>query len=232
MNLTATLWHLQSLDQAIDAKTQRLRQVDDALANDPALSTARAEFEAEQKQQGELRARLRDAELEAKSVDAKLVEINERLYGGRVTNPKELDDLSKDFEMHRRQRSTLDDKLLGLMDSIEQAQTRVNAKSIALKELEAKRANDLAHLTVEQKTLTTQLTELRADHTRTRESLGADPLRLYDQLRRTKAGRAVAQLRRDSCGACGVTVPTGLVNRVHVGDEIVKCSGCARILAP
>jgi len=232
MNLTATLWHLQMLDQDIDDKTKRLRQVDEALANDPALSSARAEFESEQKKFAELRGNLLNTELEAKSIDAQLKEINERLYSGRVTNPKELDGLSKDLEMHRRQRSGLDDKLLGLMDLIDQAQKRVNEKSTTLKQVEAKRANDLAHLTNEQKTLTNQLSELFANQTRTRESLGADTLKMYDQLRRTKAGRALAQLRRDSCGACGVTVPTGLVNRVHNGEEIINCSSCGRILAP
>jgi predicted nucleic acid-binding Zn-ribbon protein len=232
MNLIATLWHLQVLDQDIDDKTKRLRQIDEALANDPALASARAEFESEQKKFAELRGNLLNTELEAKSIDANLIEINERLYSGRVTNPKELDGLSKDLEMHRRQRSGLDDKLLELMELIDQAQARVNAKSTTLKQIEANRANDLAHLTAEQKSLMPLLSELHANQAQTRESLGADTLRMYDHLRRTKAGRAIAQLRRDSCGACGVTVPTGLVNRVHNGEEIVNCSSCGRILAP
>ena len=232
MNLVGTLWQLQTLDQEIDERTHRLRQVDDSLANDPVVGVARTALATEQKKLDEVRAGLQDRELEAKGLDAKLKELNQRLYSGYVVNPKELDGLSKDLEMHKRLRSALDDKLLELMDSVEQAQTRVSAIAENLKQVEGKRAGDLEHLSHERETIALHLKVLDADRDKTRGLLDADKLGIYEQLRRTKAGRAVVQLRRDSCGACGVTVPTGLVNRVRTGDEIVTCLGCNRILAP
>ena len=53
----------------------------------------------------------------------------------------------------------------------------------------------------------------------------------YDHLRRTKAGRAVSPIKTGACSACGVSVPTGLVQRVRAGSELVFCSGCGRILS-
>jgi len=231
MNLAATLWQLQNIDQEIDDKTHRLRQVDESLANDPAVATARAALTTEQEKLGDLRAALQDRELEAKGLDAKIKELTQRLYSGTVSNPKELDGLSKDVEMHKRQRSTLDDKLLELMDAVDQASRRQDTQAASLKLVESKRTGDLDKLNLERKTLSTRLDVLHAEHEKTRASLDSDVLRIYDQLHRTKVGRAVAQLRRDSCGACGVTVPTGLVNRVRTGDEIVHCTSCGRILA-
>ncbi len=236
MSLTATLWHLQLLDQEIDDKASRSRQVGEALASDPVVATARAALDADQKRFAELRGTLHDRELEANGLDAKIKELSERLYSGRVTNPKELDGLDKDLQMHKRQRSTLDDKLLELMDAIEQAQARVNEKANTLKQIETKRAGDLEHLMRERETLTIRLAELNTDREQTRAVLSlskddTNALRTYDKLRQTKAGRAVVQLRRDSCGTCGVSVPTGLINRVHTGEEIVLCPSCGRILA-
>jgi predicted nucleic acid-binding Zn-ribbon protein len=230
MNLVATLWQLQTLDQEIDDKTQRMNQVAESLASDPAVASARATQEVEQKKLAQVRGALHDRELEAKGLDAKLKELNQRLYSGNVVNPKELDGLSKDLEMHKRQRSALDDQLLELMEQVEQAQARVNTQADALKQLESKRAGDLTTLTRDHETLATRLAHLKTDRAQTQAMLAGDGLRIYDQLRRTKAGRAVVQLRRDSCGACGVTVPTGLVNRVRTGDEIVYCTSCGRIL--
>lgn len=231
MNIVAALWQLQMLDQEIDEKTQRLHQVDESLANDPAVAAARAVLAAEQKKLGDLRAALRDRELEASSLDAKIKELNQRLYSGNVANPKELDGLSKELEMHKRLRSSLDDKLLELMESNEQAQARTDAHSNSLRQIETKRSGDIATLAHENETLAKRLAALTTNRDQLRSQLGSDALRSYDQLRRTKAGRAVVQLRRDSCGACGVTVPTGLVNRVRTGDEIVNCTSCGRILA-
>jgi hypothetical protein len=231
VNLVATLWRLQSLDQEIDDKTKRARQVDDALAGDPVVAIARAAFDEEQKRLAALRAALHDRELEAKGLASKIKELNDRLYSGRVSNPKELDGLDKDLQMHKRQLGALDDKLLELMDAVDQAEARINDKTNALEQVEGKRASDLDRLAREREALAARLAQLRADRAQTRAALDQETLRTYDKLRETKAGRAAAQLRRDACGACGVSVPTGLANRVHTGDEMVLCPSCGRILA-
>ena len=230
MNLVALLWQLQTIDQEIDEKTKRQTLVEQALASDPAVLSAQTALAVEQKKLSELRAALRDRELEGKSLEAKTKSVEQRLYGGTVANPKELDGLSKDLDMHKRQRGALDDKLLELMDAVEQAQARVNTQAGALKQIEGKRAGDLENLAREHATLIKRLATLETERAKNRSALGADAARAYDQLKRTKAGRAVAQLKRDSCGACGVTVPTGLINRVRTGDEITICVGCGRIL--
>ncbi|MBM3127818.1 MAG: hypothetical protein FJ009_04185 [Chloroflexi bacterium] len=231
MNLVALLWHLQTTDAELDDKTRRARQVEDALANDPAVVAARAANDDAHKRLGATRAQLHDRELEAQTLDAKITEIEMRLYGGRVTNPKELDSLEKDLQMHKRLRGALDDKRLGLMDAVESAQKHADETARAREQSEIARASALEHLARERDTLGARLGELNAARERTRGALNADALRLYEQLHKTKAGRAVAPIKRDACSACGVGTPTGLIQRVREGNEIVLCSGCGRILA-
>lgn len=231
MTRTSTLWHLQVIDQDLDNKTRRARQVDDALANDPQVVAARGALEAEQKKLSESRIMLKDRELDASSLDAKIKELDARLYSGAVTNPKELDGLEKDLQMHKRHRSDLDDKLLALMDSVELALRQVEEKALALRKIEETRSSDVEHLSREKESLARRIAELDAQREQARAALGADALRHYDHLQRAKAGRAVAQIKNSSCGVCGVTVPSGLINRVRAGDEIVLCSSCGRILA-
>ena len=231
MNLVSLLWHLQTTDAELDDKTKRARQVDDALANDPNLVTAHVANDDAQKQLRALRAQMHDRELEAKTLDLKIKNIEERLYGGRVTNPKELDGMDKDLQMHKRQRGVLDDKLLELMDAVEQAQKRADAQANALRQAAATRARGLEQLTHERDSLAARITKLNAEREQARITLNADTLHTYDHLRKTKAGRAVVQIKRDACSACGVATPTGLVHRVREGNEIVLCAGCGRILA-
>jgi hypothetical protein len=232
MNLVTVLAHLQSLDYEIANQSKRGHQIDEAIAGDPAVVAARAALDAEQKRLHDLTSQLRDRELEAKGLDQKIKELNDRLYGGRITNPKELDGYAKDLEMHKRNRSLLDDKLLELMDAVDQTKKRVDEQSLAFKQIEDKRASELEHLTRERESLTTRLTQLAAEREATRASIAAEVLRTYDKLLLTKAGRAVAQLKREACGVCGVGVPTGLINRVRTGEEMIFCSSCGRILAP
>ena len=231
MNIISLLWHLQMTDTELDDKTTREREVDGALANDPNLVAARSAHDDTQKRLSAARAQMHDRELEAKTLDAKIKGIEERLYSGRVTNPKELDGMEKDLQMHKRQRGALDDKLLELMDAVEQAQKHADETARALKQTDASRAHDLEQLARERDALTARRAELNAEREQTRAALTADALGTYDHLRKTKAGRAVVQIKRDACGACGVGTPTGLAHRVREGNEIVLCPGCGRILA-
>ena len=231
MSRISTLWHLQTIDQEIDDRTKRAREVDEALSSNSTVVAARAALETAQKKLAEARGSLRDRELDAASLDAKIKELEERLYSGRVNNPKELDGLEKDLQMHKRRRNQMDDTLLMLMDSVEDALKQVDEKTQALKQLEGIRADDVAHLAREKESLAQRLDELVGLREQTRAALDADALRQYDTLRRTKAGRAVSQVKSASCGMCGVAVPTGLLNRLRAGDEIVVCSSCGRMLA-
>lgn len=233
MNLLPLLWHLQTTDTELDEKAKRLQQIDAALGDAPNLDAARAAHADAQKRLAALRAQLHDSELQALALDAKIQSLEERLYSGRVTNPKELDGMEKDLQMHQRQRRALDDKLLELMEGVEQAQARVDETARTLQQIETARARELEHLAREREALHARLAELHRAREETRAHLNshADVLRLYDQLRQTKGGRAVVQLKRDACGACGFAIPTAQIQRVREGNTLVLCSGCGRILA-
>ncbi len=230
MSRISALTRLQNLDLEWDEKDKRLRQIDSLLAADPALVAARSASDADQKRLAELRAALRERELEAKGADARIKEMEQRLYGGRVGNPKELEGLEREVGMLKRQRSQLDDQLLELMEAVDQAQKRHSASADTATRAEAKRAGDVEALTRERDTLAARLAELANEREQVRSSLDPDTLRAYDRLRR-KAGYALSYIRRDACSVCGVAVPTGLVQRVRAGDELVYCSGCGRVLA-
>ncbi len=230
MSRISTLLRLQRLDQELGEKNKRLREIGGQLATDPASDAARSARDAEQAKFSTLRANLRERELEAKGADARIKEIEQRLYGGRVMNPKELDGIEKEVQMLKRQRSALDDHLLELMDAVEQSQKRLNVSTESVVKAEGTRTGDVERLSQEKESLDTRLSELAVEREEVRTSLDVEALRVYDHLHR-KSGRAVATLHRDACSICGVSVPTGHVQRVRAGNELVFCSGCGRILA-
>ena len=113
MSRISNLDRLQNIDQQLDEKTHRAHQIEEQLASDPAGAAARASFEAEDRKLADLRASLRARETDGKQVDSKIREVEERLYSGRVSNPKELEGMEKDLQMHRRQRSQSDGQRAG-----------------------------------------------------------------------------------------------------------------------
>ena len=232
MSRIFSLAHLQTIDSEIDDLSRRIHQIDQKLAGDPAVTSARAALDAEEKHLAEEQAALRAREREAQSVQAEIKDMEDRLYGGHVTSPRELEGMEKDLEMHKRQRSSLDDELLERMERIDQLQKRTRELNGHLDQMQSSRSKDIEAISREKDKVNSRLSGLTLERDQLRGDLDSEALRTYDHLRRTKAGRAVAVLRLDACGACGMAVATGLLQRVRAGDEIVFCSGCGRILSP
>ena len=63
-----------------------------------------------------------------------------------------------------------------------------------------------------------------------RARLSEVDLQVYDSLYESKKGRAVAHVKGSSCAACGYAIPSGLASRARMGEEIVYCANCGRIL--
>lgn len=55
---------------------------------------------------------------------------------------------------------------------------------------------------------------------------------LYQRIRKARGGRAVAVVRRNSCGGCFNVVPHQKIVELHKLKSIITCEHCGRILVP
>jgi predicted nucleic acid-binding Zn-ribbon protein len=179
------------------------------------------------------RCRARQAEREQiqQQVAARLAQTQNRLYGGKVRNPKELEDAEKDVAQQRRQQAQAEDALLEALIALE---TATEAATLAQAEL-AQRVQEWtaaqAGLRVEQARLTERLAAERARQANARRGVPAGPLHTYDTLRPRRAGRAVARLDDDTCSACLVAVSPGRIAAARDDDDnLAYCENCGRIL--
>ncbi|MCK4696871.1 MAG: hypothetical protein KAT53_01045, partial [Dehalococcoidia bacterium] len=60
--------------------------------------------------------------------------------------------------------------------------------------------------------------------------LDASSLELYQALRRKRHGRAVAKVEQGMCQGCRIALPMSELQRARLGQELVQCSSCERIL--
>ncbi len=232
MNRLDLLAELQNLDTRIEENAQARKQLETRLGDQTAVATAREATAEAGRQEHDLRTRLHNLELEVKSLEEQIRGVGARLYGGRVTNAKELSGLTRDEEMLKRQKGELEDRMLELMAQIEMVEKVTRERQDSLTKISAARAHendqDSARLAVLQSTAA----QLVQDRERVRARIPPDDLGTYDGLYRSKKGRAVAHVKGTSCAACGYAIPSGLASRVRVGEELVFCVNCGRILVP
>jgi len=230
MDRSHLLYHLQTIDLEIHNGKRRLEEVEAGLGESEELRQVRRALQKAEDELSRWRTTLRDLELEARGLTAKITSTEERLYGGRVTNPKELTNLQNEVSYLKRRKSELEDRQLEAMVEVEEHEAEADGKKASLAQIEAEWSDTQKRLIEERSELKERLAHLKKERAKLEGSIRAEDLALYGELCSRKDGRAVALLKGEVCQACRVTLPTSQVQQARSGDALSFCSSCRRIL--
>ncbi len=225
------LYRLQLLDGEMAEHLSKLREMENQLGESAELLDARRAREQAEASLGNWRARLRELEMDLEVVNGRISATEQRLYGGQVTNPKELASLQQDLQYSKRSRDETEDQALMAMERLDKAE---KALSSATAKLEAtvsawrKEQDRLAQQIEREQTAVAELKQAREELV---APLDAGHVALYQELLRKKGGRAVARLNGSICEGCRVTLPSSQAQQVRRAQELVTCPNCGRILA-
>ncbi|HZS13498.1 MAG TPA: C4-type zinc ribbon domain-containing protein [Candidatus Dormibacteraeota bacterium] len=225
------LLELQHADDEVERLGREVAAVEGQIARDPELDAARedAARKAEAQRQAELRVRSLDGELETLRTRART--LDRQLYGGSVRNPAELLTLQRELEEVKAQAAAQEDEtLLAMEDADQLAEARAIAeKSVGA--LEARRGE-------QQGPLADRLRQLRQQHeeaVQARVDLAAQmpaaSRALYDRVK-ARHQPAVVRVVQGTCGGCHLPLGAHEAREARVGDALVQCANCDRILAP
>ena len=192
MSIARELHQLQLVDSEMTEQSQRLAEVQAGLGE--AGDVIRAQEAVVQTEEGldRLRAQLRALELEIAGLDAKLKKNQERLYSGRVRNPKELSNLQEEAAALRRRLSDLEDDQLELLIAIEEDEAELAERQARLRQITDTWNRDQAALLAEKERLESNLADLEELRRGRRARLGPADLAMYDDLRDRLGGIGVA----------------------------------------
>ena len=224
------LYDLQELDWELSADEASLEEVRARLEDESEINAARARL---QKLTAELdkRAPLRRAlESSLARLEERLQAAEQRLYGGAVTNPRELSASEEERRLLQEQRGSEEDSMLDVMVEIEELQSSRDATQELLGRLETDREAEYADLLRRQDALVVRIDELQQGRQRITPEIPVAMLSVYESLIKTRGGHAVAKVERGLCQGCRLALPTMENQRAKSSQGIVQCSSCRRIL--
>ena len=230
MTSVAELYALQELDLALAANRAALAEVDALLGNSEALEQAQSKAKERQESLRAAEKHSKDLEFEADEQRRKIEPVEKRLYGGSVTNPKELEDLQLDLESLQRRRAELDDRALDAMEAVEAAKQAFSEAEGELERADAAFRGDQDELGGRRQVLESEFAGLEQRRADRAEGIDAAMMTLYDRLASIRQGRAVAKVERGACQGCRISLPTNVLQRARSGVATVQCSSCERIL--
>jgi predicted nucleic acid-binding Zn-ribbon protein len=230
VNRAFKLYRLQQVDSRLDEARGRLAEINRILADDETMRAATAGFQAAEASMLAAAAGLRAAEDAVKTQQIHIEQNQASLYGGLVKNPKELQDLQKEDEALKRQLSTLEDAQLLKMGELEEKQTDLAKANEVVEGLKAQQAVEQRALHAEQRKLREELPQLEDEQATGLHGIEKADLDLYETLRKSKAGLAVAKVEARTCSACGSELSAATAQAAKGGGELVRCDSCKRIL--
>jgi len=228
MTLAKTLYDLQQIDLNIQKEQETLDDINRQLGESEALIQAKEALLAEKKHLAETEKQQKDLEYDIDDLRNSIKKLNDKLYGGKEKNPKELVSLEKELEIFKANLRQKEDDLLDLMTEIESVQDKIKIQSERLGKLEEEWRQEQKELTQRQAKVKSRLSELG----RTRQTLTSDiakqTLELYEGIR-VRKGQAVAKIEQGRCQGCRLNLAVNELQRARAGD-LIQCSSCGRIL--
>ncbi len=230
MSAALGLYRLQQVDSQIDQIQSRLKTIQQILENDAALRAANEGFAASESQHNDAERALRLIEADVEKQQIKIEQAEASLYGGKVHNPKELQDLQKDAASLKRHLQTLEERQLEAMISVEDAEKNLQTARIDLERVQSNLKEQHKDLTQEGETLHKNLARLNSERQAVVTDIASQALSIYDQLRKQKRGLAITTIADNSCEACGTTLTASQQQTARSTSQLFHCPTCGRIL--
>jgi predicted nucleic acid-binding Zn-ribbon protein len=228
MTLTKQLYELQELDTDIENTHQTLNLKTSQVGKREKLDAAQNYLDAKQKNFEELKHQRRDIEADLDDVTSKINAANQQLYGGKITNSKELSNLQHEINTLKGLNDQLETKELEIMDQVEATEKSVATLTADFHKLETEWQQEKQQLTADIALLQKILAELTAKRQLVIAQIEPSALSLYERIRPQKK-QAVAKVEQGICRACRISVSVSTLQKARSGQP-VQCGSCGRIL--
>lgn len=231
------LLDLQGVDTTIDRLNERRQNLPEhvELAD---LETRLGELDAEMQrvkvEHHRVTSEMNKLDAEVQTIDDKIHREEEKMYSGRVVNPKELSALQAEIEMLKRRKAPMEDSDLELMvqrdeldEEIKRLQTEVDSVKSEAVLVEGKIAEAAKEID-----LKLELEDRKRDLLVPR--IPADVLEQYEGIKETKKGIGVGALSNGICTACREALSAMEVDKIKQrhrnGEQLFRCEHCRRLL--
>lgn len=225
------LYELQLLDWEIQQREEELSEVQARIADDARRVQAHRRLSALERKLGELGPAGRQVERAIQQIEERIAGIDNRMYSGSVTNPRELEAYQEERAMLVRNQGSEEDRLLEYMVGMEETEELRDQARAVFEQIDGERRRELGTLGTRQDELSSELPGLHSQRQEMSTEYPPNVMAVYETVRRTRGGQGAALVdRRGLCQGCRLVIPNAELGRVRSSEGIVQCGSCTRIL--
>lgn len=228
MSTVKRIFELQQIEAAIVSAHKQLEEINSHIAHNDVVDQAKGELDAAKESLDGMERQYRDLDAEAEDLRQHIRRLEDKLYGGKIKNPKELMGYEQESDILKGKLVKMDDSLLEMMEKIESGKLNLDRLKKAFDEAEENWHSEIVPLKQQAGQLTSELAELEARRKDHLQEIDKGTLSLYERIKGRKA-HAVVRVEQGRCTGCKVSLSVSELQRVR-GTSVVQCSNCGRIL--
>ena len=220
---------LQLVDKRTHELTEEVRRLPKYIAEIEAkLHAHKQQLEADKQTLLDNQKSRRQSEGDIGSHEQKMSRLRDQMNEARTN--EQYHAFQHEIEFEQREVRKLEDRILDKMEEAESIEKNVKTAEEALKIETQKVQREVAETTARVAEDESALTEQKARRDQLAAEVSRDALRLYEQIRRTHGGTAVAAALADRCQNCNVVFRPQFSYQVRSNENIMTCESCGLIL--
>lgn len=234
MPLIPLLFRIQEIEIQLLTLNQRNSQLD----QDPNLLALEDLFKATEKQINRLnlelmqtRSRIKQIETELKSYTDHVAQEEQRLYSGKISNPRELEQIQQKITENRQAQTKLEDELYPLLEKEETLSKQLSQQTKRMEETSLEIERVQKRIREQKLEIQLEVTDFQTEMESLLPQIPSEWMERYRKIASSHKGIGMAKLKNNACGACHVSQSDSLLQKIKRGeDKLFFCENCGRIL--
>ncbi len=228
MSVAKRVYDLQQIELSIQDHIKQLGAMDLRIRHNDRYEQAEAALKAAENERVGLEKQYKELDAEAEALRAQLGQIQDKLYGGKIKNPKELMGFEQEASMIKASLDKKDDVLLDMMENLETGKVGIKKLKDVCKAAADAWESEKSELKGQVEKAKGELSELEKRRGELLASIDKDTIATYEAVKGRK-GQAVVKVEQGRCLGCRVTLSVSEMQHAR-GNAIVTCGNCGRIL--
>lgn len=223
------LRNLQKFDleiQEIEEKNETLRETLDELYEMHEVLTEA--LDDQRRQLDEASSLMRNKEVDLRVNDERLAQSRSRLT--QIQNTREYNLLEKEMDTLKKLRATLEEEHDRLKETVAEFEDDVTEKESKIRQLADQIKDEEGQIEKQTSQSVKRVEELTKKREQLKKDLPKPLVRRYEFISTRRAGEVAVPARDGICTGCNMSLPPQLYNEVQLGQRLIQCPSCQRIL--
>jgi predicted nucleic acid-binding Zn-ribbon protein len=222
------LYRLQSLDLTLREKEEQLRRLRTPPASIREAEEARLLLAKIEQERQRVKSEMKDHELQVDTIQTKIQRLERELFSGKG-GAKELLDKQTDQHNQRSHKNALEDRILEMMEQLEELDRQVAEARRELIAKEEEREKNLQDKALASAALEEESEQIRRQREEFVPDIPPELLSGYENQRKHLQGQYLSLVTNGSCQGCGVHLASAELIRLRKEGHL-PCGNCGRIL--